>query len=102
MADTFPNERLLEIGAALPGRFGYLFHMRLHAHRAPQAQALFDAALARLGLGDHCLDLGANVGSFTARMAETGATVHAFEPDRAAFEALSKCVEGMDNVKTNQ
>ncbi len=98
MAETIPNERLYELGAALPGRFGYWFQKRLQLHRAPLAQAEFEAALAEMGPDDHCLDIGANVGAFTARMAASGATVHAFEPDRAAFEALTERVAGRKNV----
>jgi FkbM family methyltransferase len=102
LAETDLRGRIIEAGTALPGPAGLWFRKRLQARRAPEAQAAFDAALARLGPGDICLDLGANVGSFTERMADTGATVHAFEPDAAAFEALSARLAGRDNVVLHQ
>ncbi len=98
MADSFPYERLCDLGSGLPGRFGYWFQKRLQQRRAPRAVAEFEVAVAALGPGDICLDLGANVGAFTERMAATGASVHAFEPDSAAFTALKKRVGPRQNV----
>lgn len=91
-------DRMIQIGAGLPGPFGYFFYKKLHARFEPAANADFEAALAGLGPDDICLDLGANIGTFTARMAASGATVHAFEPDRAAFDALSKNLKAHANV----
>jgi FkbM family methyltransferase len=54
--------------------------------------------LARLGPGDVCLDLGANVGKVTERLAATGARVHAVEPDPDNFAALKARVGHMPNV----
>jgi FkbM family methyltransferase len=51
-----------------------------------------------LGPGDVVFDCGANVGDVTAPLAQTGATVHAFEPDPYAFSQLSARVQGMENV----
>lgn len=48
--------------------------------------------------GDVVLDCGANVGAVCGPLAETGATVHAFEPAPYAYEQLSKRVEGQKNV----
>lgn len=62
------------------------------------AKRAFDAALARLGSDDIAIDLGANVGEFTAKMAATGARVYAFEPDPHAFALLQKAVGGRANV----
>ncbi|MFM2391264.1 MAG: hypothetical protein RLZZ437_2819 [Pseudomonadota bacterium] len=62
------------------------------------AEAAFDAALAALKPGDLAVDLGANVGLFTARMAATGADVVAFEPDPHAFALLSDRVGALPNV----
>jgi FkbM family methyltransferase len=90
--------RLWDLGTMLPGRPGYLCHSRTRAWREPAALAAFDAALATLGPGDICLDLGANVGLFTARMAATGAQVHAFEPDPLAHEALTRATAHLPNV----
>jgi FkbM family methyltransferase len=68
------------------------------ARARAQAEAGFDAALAALRPGDLAIDLGANVGLFTARMAATGADVVAFEPDPHAFALLSDRVGAMPNV----
>ncbi len=43
-----------------------------------------------VGPGDVAIDCGANVGLVTARLAATGAEVHAFEPDPVAFKVLSE------------
>ena len=53
---------------------------------------------ASLGRGDVCVDFGANVGEITVPLAETGAIVHAFEPDPANFEALTAACSSFDNV----
>ena len=62
------------------------------------AEAAFERALAALGPGDIAVDCGANVGDIAARIAATGATLHAFEPDRDAFAALSARIGGAANV----
>ena len=49
--------------------------------------------------GDVAIDCGANVGLITTLMANTGAEVHAFEPDPAAFAALKKSVHNRSNVQ---
>lgn len=46
-----------------------------------RARAAFEKAASRLGAGDVALDCGANLGVYTRRLARSGATVHAFEPD---------------------
>jgi FkbM family methyltransferase len=72
------------------------------ARRRRAAFAGFDAALAALRPGDLAVDLGANVGLFTARMAATGADVVAFEPDPHAFAQLQARVGGLANVTLHQ
>jgi FkbM family methyltransferase len=47
-------------------------------------------------------DCGANVGVVTEPLAATGATVHAFEPDPLAFEALHARVGHLPNVHLHQ
>lgn len=66
--------------------------------RAHFARGLLQGILSMLKPGDVVFDCGANVGAVTGPLAETGATVHAFEPDPFAFEELSKRIKGMDNV----
>ncbi|MDJ0631518.1 MAG: FkbM family methyltransferase [Rhodobacter sp.] len=69
---------------------------RRRAQRA--AKRAFAAALARLGPGDLAIDLGANAGEFTVPLAQTGAEVHAFEPDPHALARLRMAVSGYENV----
>ncbi len=48
--------------------------------------------------GDIAIDCGANVGLVTELMAARGAEVHAFEPDPAAFEVLTRRFAENENV----
>jgi FkbM family methyltransferase len=57
---------------------------------APKLDHRDDRLFAALGPGDVAIDCGANVGLVTARMAERGATVHAFEPNPAAYAELTR------------
>lgn len=66
--------------------------------RAQFARGLMQGILSMLRPGDVVFDCGANVGAVTAPLAETGATVHAFEPDPFAFDQLTQRVQGMGNV----
>lgn len=64
-----------------------------------------------LHAGDIVIDCGANVGDFTRLLADTGATVYAFEPDPYCFGILeqtfanrsnvhlSNCAVGIENAK---
>jgi FkbM family methyltransferase len=52
----------------------------------------------RLGPGDIAIDLGANAGEITRRLAQTGAEVHAFEPDPDTFARLRENVGTFGNV----
>jgi len=60
------------------------------------------APIRKLRPGQIAIDCGANVGNVTAVMAATGATVHAFEPNPAAFAVLSARVAELPNVKAYQ
>ncbi|MGL4236291.1 FkbM family methyltransferase [Tabrizicola sp.] len=71
---------------------------RLKRVQGPRAVADFQTRLPGIGPGDVCLDLGANVGSFTAEMASRGCEVHSYEPDPTAWEALVKNVGHLPNV----
>lgn len=66
--------------------------------RAQFARGLMQGILSMLQPGDVVLDCGANVGAVTGPLAETGATVHAFEPDPFAFAQLSARVADKPNV----
>jgi FkbM family methyltransferase len=54
--------------------------------------------LKTLNEQDLCIDCGANVGKYTLMLAQTGAQVHAFEPDPDAFNQLSRTLMKMSNV----
>ncbi|QDS88914.1 31-O-demethyl-FK506 methyltransferase FkbM [Rosistilla ulvae] len=54
---------------------------------------------SELRRGDIAIDLGANVGKITQLMANTGAKVHAFEPDPNAFRVLEKKFRWNWNVR---
>jgi FkbM family methyltransferase len=62
----------------------------------------FDSVISMLGPGDIAIDCGANVGKFTVPMAETGATVYAFEPNPDAYASLLRNTAPYPNVKTFQ
>jgi len=53
----------------------------------------------KLSSSDVAIDCGANVGEITARMASTGATVFAFEPNPYAFQVLQQRFAAMPNVR---
>ncbi|MEM9577395.1 MAG: FkbM family methyltransferase [Pseudomonadota bacterium] len=65
-----------------------------HAH----AKGLMQGILSMLRPGDLVFDCGANLGEVCLPLAETGAEVHAFEPDPFAFEQLSHNVGARQNV----
>ncbi len=70
---------------------------KARARKAAFAQ--FDAAVAKLVPGALAIDLGANVGVFTERLAQSGADVIAFEPDPHAFQLLSNRLGALPNVR---
>jgi FkbM family methyltransferase len=58
----------------------------------------FERRLGALGPQSVCLDLGANVGAWTTRLAATGAEVHAYEPDPWTFARLADVAGHLPNV----
>jgi len=64
-----------------------------------RADREFEKAIAKLQPGHIAIDCGANVGIFTRKMAATGATVYAFEPDPHAFDILKQNFSAMPHVK---
>ncbi len=59
------------------------------------------ADLARVGPGDHVVEIGAGLGSLTLALAETGAAITAVEVDRGVVPVLAAIVaeSGADNVE---
>ena len=66
--------------------------------RAAFAKGLMQGICSILKPGDIVLDCGANVGEVSGLLAQTGAEVHAFEPDPFAFGKLKKAMKGQENV----
>jgi FkbM family methyltransferase len=81
-----------------------LKHLRRGRAPTPQDGTMdaFLQAAARLSPGDIAVDCGANVGRFTLPLAQSGATVYAFEPNPDAFAQLSRDLAGFDNVRLHQ
>lgn len=59
---------------------------------------MFDRYLSGLTSGSIAIDCGANVGDISSRLATTGATVYAFEPNPYAFAKLQNRTSGYPNV----
>lgn len=57
------------------------------------------ADLARVGPGDHVVEIGAGLGSLTLALADTGAAVTALEVDRGIVRVLRDVVADQSNVK---
>ena len=66
--------------------------------RNSHAKGLMQGILSMLTSRDVVFDCGANVGDVTEPLAQTGAHVHAFEPDPHAFRKLQKRVGNLPNV----
>lgn len=84
--------------AALEADLAKLKRRQARNFRANHAKGLMQGIVSMLKPGDVVLDCGANIGEVTAPLAETGAHVHAFEPDPFAFERLTKRMRGVENV----
>lgn len=93
-----PFETAMAIGSRLPGTLGYIARRKLKRRHCARAQDTFSEVLADTGHGDLCIDLGANVGEFSLRMAATGADVISFEPDPGAFSVLQKATADVPNI----
>ena len=80
----------------LPGERGRRYQrklVRLHARTRGFEEAI------RRSAGMMCIDLGANVGEYTRKMASGAKQVIAFEPDPWAHAALRTNVADLENVK---
>ena len=91
-------EQAMAVGTHLSGTLGYICQRKLKRRQCNRAQDTFSEVLVDTGAGDLCIDLGANVGEITMRMAATGADVISFEPDPDAYSALQATVAGQPNV----
>lgn len=88
----------LHAAQVLPGMFGRFAARKLKRRLRVVAQTRFDEVLKTLGPGDVVLDLGANLGDVSDRLAATGATVHAYEPDPDIFARLTARLGNRPNV----
>lgn len=95
---THPMHRLLYEMSGLGGRIGQSVRRKLMRRFSKRSVADFNSRVARLVPGDLCLDLGANMGVVTARLAATGAEVHAYEPDPYCVDVLTRRFAGYNNV----
>ena len=93
-----PFEAVMALGTRLPGMLGYICRRKLKRRQCNRAQDTFSLVLEDVKAGDLCIDLGANVGEITTRMAQTGAEVISFEPDPDAFSALTSAAGKLSNV----
>lgn len=91
-------ETTMALGMRLPGTLGYIARRKLKRRQCARMQDTFSEVLADTRAGDLCVDLGANVGTITQRMAQTGADVISFEPDPGAFAALQAAAQDLPNV----
>ncbi len=79
----------------LPGRRGRHYSKKL---KGLAALMEFDAALG-LSTNTICMDLGANVGEYTKKMAQSVKSVIAFEPDPWAYAELKANMADFTNVR---
>lgn len=66
--------------------------------RGPAAVAEFEKRLLTLSSDSIAIDLGANMGEYTEKMAAHAGHVHAFEPDPWSFKQLEARVGHLGNV----
>ena len=80
----------------LPGNIGRRYRRRYV--KLYSREKMFPKAL-QCSEGLICIDLGANVGNYTRRMASVAKQVIAFEPDPWAYATLQANVADLDNVR---
>lgn len=86
----------------LPGSVGLRYYQRWKRAQAGHVLARLDAALADMPRNALCLDLGANVGTFSLRMAAAGARVISFEPDPETFDVLVERTASEPRIEPRQ
>lgn len=98
--------RAIEPFCRLPDPTGRSLRARwlTRRRREGQAQALdaFEVAVGQLGPDHIVLDLGAHKGVFTHRLTNTGATVHAYEPDPALAAEVRAAFADVPNVTVHE
>jgi FkbM family methyltransferase len=95
-------QQLLDRVQYWPNAIGRSAGRKLDRRYKRRAERDFRRILATLRPGDACLDLGANRGEFTRMLAETGATVHAYEPDPDTYARLQAACGALPNVHLHQ
>lgn len=98
LMNEYVNDKKLVIYAALrqlPGKLGRRYERK---YMRREALIEFEKAIHR-SEGMTCIDLGANIGEYTRKMASGTKQVIAFEPDPWACAALQTNVADLDNVK---
>jgi len=91
-------EQAMALGTRVPGKLGYIARRKLKRRQCARMTDTFAQVLSDTRAGDLCIDLGANVGGITRRLAATGADVISFEPDPGAFAALRTSTYDLGNV----
>ena len=81
----------------LPGRIGLHYQRQFRRTKWRKTETEFNAAL-EASRGKSAIDLGANIGEFTCRLAEVANKVYSFEPDPWAFQQLRERTKHLNNV----
>lgn len=87
----------LRVLSSLPGARGIRYLRKLCKARGDEMNALFEHALSKAACG-LCIDLGANLGDYTLRMAAIADRAIAFEPDPWTADRLQDRVGAAQNV----
>lgn len=91
-------EQAMALASRIPGKLGYIARRKLKRRQCLRMTDTFAQVLADTHAGDLCIDLGANIGEITCRLAATGSDVISFEPDPGAFAALKAVTSELANV----
>ncbi|MEM1351990.1 MAG: FkbM family methyltransferase, partial [Pseudomonadota bacterium] len=92
---TYEETTAADLGAKLDK----LKRRQARNERAAFARGLLQGVRSMLRPGDVVIDCGANIGDVAEPLAETGATVLAYEPDPYAFGRLEARLGERSNVK---
>ena len=95
-------EKLLFALREWPGFVGRAAGRKIARRCRKASVANFMKQVETLRPGMVALDIGANVGKYTCILAETGAEVHAFEPDPETFQTLRENAGHYPNVTLHQ